>query len=168
MALTIFPISHTLLELYHFPIKVKPDNSLLESGVLCIFIIIRSSTAWLARLGLPKQLSPYSLEHLCWMLEPQCKQAVQLPHGHHAMRKPKLDPVKRIQKEALSLPEEIELPASPSWSSSAGLLQPRERDMQEALRQSLAKLLIKQKSWEMTNHLLLFQATKSWEDLYLS
>lgn len=103
------------------------------------------------------------------MLEPQCKQAVQLPHGHHAMRKPKLDPVKRIQKEALSLSEESKLMSSQpqliqfsritatTWESHARGTQPIPCQIADT-----------QKLWEMINYLPLFQATKSWEDLYLS
>lgn len=44
------------------------------------------------------QVSAYALQHSRWRLELPCKQAVQPPHGHHAVRKPALDPVGRVRR----------------------------------------------------------------------
>lgn len=75
IAVTISFIACTLPEPYHFPIKVKPDNSPRIWMSLCLFI--ESQEASLHEFqGYNFQGNfHHSLEHSCWKLELPCKES---------------------------------------------------------------------------------------------
>lgn len=145
IAVTISFIACTLPEPYHFPIKVKPDNSPLESGWVCVSLLNHRRLHCMnskATTSKATFITHWNTHAESWSYHARSQTVTWI------LRKPHLHGVERVQGDALRLHEEMEqVPSQPlliqpcRLPSTGFLLQIQERPTPEVLNQSLTKFL---------------------------